>query len=75
LPPSRGITHQIDLVPSAKLPNQAAYRVTPLEHEEMRTNYKIVGKGIYKGKHEPLCHTFPTLSQEGRNDMEVMHIF
>jgi hypothetical protein len=35
-PPSRGIAHQIDLVPSAKLPNQAAYRMTPLKHEEMR---------------------------------------
>jgi hypothetical protein len=35
-PPSRGISHQIDLVPSAKLPNQVAYRMTPLEHEEMR---------------------------------------
>jgi hypothetical protein len=36
LPPSRGITHQIDLVPGAKLPNQAAYKMTPLENEEMR---------------------------------------
>ncbi|XP_024016833.1 uncharacterized protein LOC112090239 [Eutrema salsugineum] len=35
LPPIRGIEHQIDLVPGAPFPNQAAYRVNPTEAKEL----------------------------------------
>ena len=35
LPPIRGIEHQIDLVPGAPLPNQAAYRVNLEEAKEL----------------------------------------
>ncbi|XP_013709297.1 uncharacterized protein LOC106412983 [Brassica napus] len=35
LPPIRGIEHQIDLMPGAPLPNQAAYRVNPEEAREL----------------------------------------
>ena len=31
LPPVRGIEHQIDLIPGATLPNQAAYQTNPEE--------------------------------------------
>ena len=35
LPPIRSINHNIDLIPSAILPNKEAYRVTPQENEEV----------------------------------------
>jgi hypothetical protein len=36
LPPMRGIEHQIDLIPSATLPNCAAYRTNPEETKEIQ---------------------------------------
>jgi hypothetical protein len=35
-PPLRGIEHQIDLIPRASLPNQAAYRTNPEETKEIQ---------------------------------------
>ena len=36
LPPRRDISHQIDFIPGANLPNKAAYRLTPQDNEEVR---------------------------------------
>ena len=36
LPPTRGIEHQIDLVPGASLPNRPAYRANPEETKELQ---------------------------------------
>jgi hypothetical protein len=36
LPPLRGIEHQIDLIPDASLPNQAAYRTNLEEKKEIQ---------------------------------------
>ena len=36
LPPVRSISHHIDLIPGAGLPNKATYRLTPQENEEIK---------------------------------------
>jgi len=46
LPPIRGIEHQIDLVPSASLPNRPAYRSNPEETKEIQRQVKeLLDKG------------------------------
>ena len=47
LPPVRKISHQIDLIPGASLPNKAAHRITPTETKELnRQVQELLRKGL-----------------------------
>ena len=47
LPPRRDISHQIDFIPGARLPNKAVYRLTPQENEEVRKQVQgLLDKGL-----------------------------
>ena len=47
IPPRRDISHQIDFIPGSNLPNNAAYRLTPQENEEVRKQVQgLLDKGL-----------------------------
>ena len=49
LPPVRSISHHIDLIPGASLPNKTAYRLTPQENEEIKQQVQeLLEKGLVK---------------------------
>jgi hypothetical protein len=49
LPPVRSISHHIDLIPGKSLPNKKAYRMTPAENEEMRSQvHELLNKGLVR---------------------------
>jgi len=54
LPPVRKISHQMDLVPGASLPNKAAHRMTPAESEELnRQVHELLQKGLIRKSLSP----------------------
>ena len=54
LPPKRSISHHIDLIPGASLPNKVAYRMTPRENEEIKNQVqKLLDKGLIKESLSP----------------------
>jgi hypothetical protein len=47
LPPIRSISHHIDLIPRASLPNKAAYMLMPQENEEVKRQVQdLMAKGL-----------------------------
>ena len=49
LPSERSISHHIDLIPRASLPNKDAYRMTPKENEEIGNQLqKLLDKSLIK---------------------------
>jgi hypothetical protein len=60
LPPIRSISHHIDLIPGASLPNKAAYRLTPQKNEEVKRKvWDLMDKGLVRESLSP-C-TVPTV--------------
>jgi hypothetical protein len=54
LPPVRDIQHCIEIVPSSSLPNRSAYRMTPLEKEELQKQvFELLHKGYIKHSINP----------------------
>jgi hypothetical protein len=48
-PPIRSISHHIDLIPRAILPNKAVYRLTPQENEEVKRQVQdLMDKGLVR---------------------------
>jgi hypothetical protein len=49
LPPMRSVSHHIDLILGASLPNKAAYRLTPQENEEVKRKVQdLLDKGLVR---------------------------
>jgi hypothetical protein len=47
LPPIKIISHNIDLIPGASLPNKATYVLTPRENEEVKNQVQeLLDKGL-----------------------------
>jgi hypothetical protein len=54
LPPMRSVSHHIDLIPRASLPNKAAYRLTPQENEEVKRQVQdLLDKGLVRESLSP----------------------
>jgi hypothetical protein len=54
LPPIRSVSHHIDLIPGASLPNKAAYRLMPQENEEVKRQVQdLLDKGLVRESLSP----------------------
>jgi hypothetical protein len=54
LPPIKSISHHIDLIPVASLPNKAAYRLMPQENEEVKRQVQdLMDKGLVRESLSP----------------------
>lgn len=56
LPPKQSISHHIDFIPGASLPNKAAYRMSPKDNEEIRKQVQeLLDKGLVKESLSPFA--------------------
>lgn len=60
LPPPRAISHQIDFIPGASLPNKAAYKMTPEQNKEVaRQIQELLDQGLIRKNISP--YAVPTM--------------
>lgn len=49
IPPLRTVTHQIDFIPEASLPNKCAYKMTPKQNKEVaRQVQELLDQGLIR---------------------------
>jgi hypothetical protein len=64
LPLIRSVSHHIDLIPGASLPNKAVYKLTPQENEEVKRQVQdLMDKGLVR-ESLSLCDVLTILSLE-----------
>jgi hypothetical protein len=61
-PPMRSVSHHMDLIPGASLPNKAGYKLTPKENEEVKRQVQeLLDKGLVRESLSP-CAVSTVLS-------------
>eukprot|EP00253_Pinus_taeda_P003992 PITA_03992 len=66
LPPRRGISHCIDFIPGAIMPNKAVYRMNPKDHEEIKKQVKeLLDKGLIRESMIPCAVTTVLAPKKG----------
>jgi hypothetical protein len=73
LPPIRSISHHIDLIPGASMPNKEACRLTPRENEEVKNQVQeLLDKGLVRESLSPCA--VPTLLSPNKDGGWRMYI-
>jgi len=74
LPPSRGIEHQIDLLPGASLPNRLAYKSNPQEtqHKDAQAKVEYVKRLHEQAKTQITKKNESYAKQANKNRKEVV---
>ena len=66
LPPIRSISHHIDLIPRASLPNKSTYKITPMDNEEIKNQvHDLLDEGLVRESLSP-CD-LPTMLRPRKN--------
>jgi hypothetical protein len=66
LPLIKSVSHHIDLIPRASLPNKETYRLTPQENEEVKRQvHNLMDKGLVRESLSPCA--IPTVLSSKKN--------
>eukprot|EP00253_Pinus_taeda_P015196 PITA_15196 len=71
LPPKRSMSHHIDFIHGASLPNKAAHRMTPKNNKDMgKQVHELLGKGLMRESLSP-CLVPTVLSPKKRGELRM----